>query len=230
LNGVLKRLRWLWLLLPLGSYYVTYLMPLLYVYDRFLLGAQLALAVFAGAAAVDLMTVRRWRIVGAILVVGAYGFSGLNALSVGVLMARDSRQNAGAWVARCIPIGASIAVIGSQLYSPDLLDFQPRWLLDGDVDFKRERFDYVVVNTRYARRLTAPAPFATPLDFLRSPNSAYWRVARFHARMPFWAVLTWESDFSSDRESTLTNISKINPEIVVYTGATSAPSCGVPDR
>jgi hypothetical protein len=201
----------------------------LYVYDRFLIGVQVVLALFAGAAAADLLEGRKWRVLPAAVLVAAYGYSGLNALSVDIMMARDSRQDAEAWIARCIPRRASIAVVGTSLYSPRFSNAEPTWLLDSGTTLRASRFDYVVVNTRYARRQHSRQAGASQMDYLDGAASGYRRVARFHGQLPFWAVLAREPVFSAALESGFSNIDKINPEIVVFADAHAAVSCEAPD-
>jgi 4-amino-4-deoxy-L-arabinose transferase-like glycosyltransferase len=220
---------WLWLLLPVLSYYLTFVAVALYVYDRFLIGVQVVLALFAGAAAADLLEGRKWRVLPAAVLVAAYGYSGLNALSVDIMMARDSRQDAEAWIARCIPRRASIAVVGTSLYSPRFSNAEPTWLLDSGTTLRASRFDYVVVNTRYARRQHSRQAGASQMDYLDGAASGYRRVARFHGQLPFWAVLAREPVFSAALESGFSNIDKINPEIVVFADAHAAVSCEAPD-
>lgn len=207
---------WLWLLLPVASYYLTFLAVTLYVYDRFLLGMQLVLALFAGAAAADLVAQRRWRPVVTSAVLLAYLYAFLNAASVDVMMSRDSRREAEAWIARCVPRKASVAVIGGEMYSPRFVATEPVWIRGSSVDLRSLQCDYVVVNTRYAKRLRSPLPDRSPLDFLDREENGYRRVARFRATLPVWAVLGREYALTSDREFGISNIDKINPDIAVY--------------
>jgi hypothetical protein len=216
---------WLWLLVPVASYYLTFLAVTLYVYDRFLLGVQLVCALFAGAAAVDLASQRRWRPVLAAAVLLAYLYSFLNASSVNVMMSRDSRLTAERWIARCIPGKDSVAVIGTELYSPRFVVGEPEWIPGPSVDLRAGQFDWVVVNTRYAKRLQSPLPDRSPLEFLDNEESGYRRVARFRSALPVWAVLGRESAVTSDKEFGLSNIDKINPDIAVYSRSTLSPTC-----
>ena len=220
-----ERRWWLWLLVPIVSYYVTTLCVVLYVYDRFMLGAQVVLALFAGSAAVDLLTGKRYRAVWVALVAAVYGFSALNAASVNVMMTRDARYAAGAWVARCIPARASLGVIGSTYYSPHFASAPPTWIRYPDQELRTPTFDFIVVNTRYARRLGSPAPGASPLTYLNDPAHGYRRVARFASPLPWWAVMGRESAIRGDREFLLSNIPKINPETVVFARGPVSPAC-----
>jgi len=197
----------------------------LYVYDRFMLGAQVVLVLFAGSAAVDLLTGKRYRVVRGALVAAVYGFSALNAASVNVMMTRDARDAAGAWVARCIPARASLGVIGSTYYSPHFASAPPTWIRYPDQELRTPTFDYIVVNTRYARRLDSPAPGASPLTYLNDPAHGYRRVARFASPLPWWAVMGRESAIRGDREFLLSNIPKINPETVVFARGPVSPAC-----
>ena len=221
-----ERRWWLWLLVPLVSYYLTTLCVVLYVYDRFMLGAQVVLALFAGSAAVDLLSAVRFRAASLALVAAVYGFSALNAASVDVMMTQDARYAAGAWVARCIPARASMGVIGTTYYSPHFASAEPRWIRYPDHDLREAPFEFIVANARYARRLDSPAPGVSSLEYLDDPAHGFRRVATFTAALPFWAVMRWEPAIRGSREYLLSNIPKINPETVVFSRGPMSPSCG----
>jgi hypothetical protein len=102
------------------------------------------------------------------------------------------------------------------MYSPRFVATEPVWIRGSSVDLRSLQYDYVVVNTRYAKRLRSPLPDRSPLDFLDREGNGYRRVARFRAALPVWAVLGREYAVTSDREFGISNIDKINPDIAVY--------------
>jgi hypothetical protein len=78
--------------------------------------------------------------------------------------------------------------------------------------------DLVVVNARFARRFEqARAPQGRALlRMLADGSLGYDEAFRHRARIPAWAVLQYEAPFRGSAESPLTNLDKVNPEMVVY--------------
>ena len=72
--------------------------------------------------------------------------------------------------------------------------------------------EFLVVNTEYAQR-ERDAAFYRPL--LDGTHEVYRPVARFRSP-PGLAVLEWGTVFQNGREDPLTNLDKIDPEIVVF--------------
>ena|GEM_PF-2121038 len=131
----------LWLLVPVCSYLLFTILPIRFVYSRFLLPVFLLLAIAGGPLAARLwqgpadLTAPTWglrRLVGRVALIGMLGYSGLYSLNQGLAMRADTRLAAEAWMAANLPSGAQVVAFGDEAYFPrlDLLDLDPeviRW-------------------------------------------------------------------------------------------------------
>jgi hypothetical protein len=78
--------------------------------------------------------------------------------------------------------------------------------------------DLLVVNARFAERFEqARDPQGRALlRALEDRSLGYEEAFRYRAAIPAWAVLQYEAPFRGRSESPLTNLDKVNPEMVVY--------------
>ncbi|MCA1583709.1 MAG: glycosyltransferase family 39 protein, partial [Acidobacteria bacterium] len=108
-------------LLPLATYYAGFLCVILYVYDRFLIGALPVMAIIGGFAlrsvadAADLPIKVRTAV--PVTLIGA-ALAG--ALAQNLVFHDDPRRRASAWLAQHVPCGSSVGVTWSAEYGPAL--------------------------------------------------------------------------------------------------------------
>ena len=212
-----ERRHWLWLLAVPLSFHLSFTWVTLYVNDRYLFGGIFVLALFAGAAAADLLGAARRRVLAA-AGVAAFIHALLYASSINVMMSLDARRALKAWVADATPAGAVVALVGRS-YMPRIGPPARAVVVDPSPEaVRRASPDLIVVNARFARRFEqARNPDGRALlRALADGSLGYGEVFRHRARIPAWAVLQYEAPFRGDAESPLTNLDKINPEMVVY--------------
>jgi hypothetical protein len=212
-----ERRWWLWLLLVPLSFHVTFTWVTLYVNDRYLMGGMFVLALFAGSAAADLMAARRWATGAITVVAGILVYSALNAASIDAMMVLDSREVTRDWVRTHAGGGARVGMLGSYLpyLGPPLEEVELRASVAGIGDSSP---DYIVLNDRFVQRYQAErsADGRDLLAALDDGSLGYDEVFRYRTVMPAWAVLAASPEFQRREESVLTNLDKVNPEMVVY--------------
>jgi hypothetical protein len=208
--------RWLlWLLVPAASYYLTFIAVGGVAYDRFLLGVMAILAVFAGVACGQLWRAPR-RVLGRGLVLVAVLYSLSYAGSINVMLTRDARYAAEAWMDRNIPVDTPVGMLAPLMYAPRL-GARPRVALEAALTSITEAgLDFVVVNTRYATRFEGSATGREALAALADGSLGYREVFRYRGHLPVWATLQYESAVRARHESAFSNLDKINPGIVIY--------------
>ena len=197
------------LLLPVFSYYLCFIAVIRYHYDRFYLAPAVLLAICAGHGLAWLwQRPARWPRAVAVAVAG---YALARGASVDVMMLRDSRVAAEAWLAAHVSEQATVGALGPAAYLPR--PWRLRFLPMGphhDV-LAIVAPEFLVVNAEHARR-ERDAVFYQPL--LDGTHQDYHPVARFKSP-PGLAVLGWGAAFRNGREDPLTNLDKINPEIVI---------------
>lgn len=215
---------WLWFLLVPASFHVTFTWVTLYVNDRYLFPGVFVMALFAGAAIADLVDSGRGRRLARGVAAVAVGYSLLHAASVNVMMDLDARDDASAWLAREAPAGAPVALIGGYEPSvfPPLRASHPRASVE---DVRSAGAEFVVLNWRFAQRYldTRSPDGRNLLAALEDGSLGYVEVYRHRGRLPAWAVLRYDPEFTRARESTWTNLDKINPEVRIYRRLPDAP-------
>ena len=198
------------LLLPVLSYYLCFIAVIRYQYDRFYLAPAVLLSICAGHGLAWLWQRRGgWPRAVAVAVAG---YALARGASVDLMMMRDSRVAAEAWLATHVSASATVGVFGPAAYLPRpwhlrFLPIGPYW----DV-MEIVAPEFLVVNTEHAQR-ERDAAFYRPL--LEGTHEVYRPVARFKSP-PGLAVLAWSPVFQNGREDPLTNLDKINPEIVIF--------------
>ena len=127
----------LWLITPVLSFVLFTILPIHFVYSRFLLPSYLLLAAAAAPLALRLWQAgwpdkggRAWGrlVVGAVLV-----YSALYSLNVGLAMRVDTRLAAETWLRERLPPDAGVAAFGDETYFPRIDILVEDW----DTEFVR---------------------------------------------------------------------------------------------
>jgi len=205
-----------WLLLPVVSYYVTFINVVLYSYDRFLLPVFLVLALFGGYA-LDLFTRPAarsgWR-QGIVAVLFAYTL--LYGATVDVMMLTDSRYAVEQWLRDHADDETVVAATSIVTYMPRLDEFNVAPIFDrARLDVFKPRF--AVVNVDYARAEPLETPLGQLLSMLRG-GGRYRLVFTARPSNP-WPWLPWgHPDLIGDRRSPemVSFLRNISPTIEVY--------------
>jgi Dolichyl-phosphate-mannose-protein mannosyltransferase len=199
------------LLVPAASYWIFFVMPLGYHYDRFLLPVFAVLAPFAGYGA-DRLWREATRWFGAapatVLALAFVAYQGAVAVSVDAWMVQDARYPARAWLATHVPAGARVMGIGNDAYLPHLYGY------DAVYEARPSRAVVaaaapaaIVTSSAYGRNRFSDDPDA--LDLLRALDSgqAGYRLAAQFDRPPGALI---------DLRGIRSNFDKISPRVRVY--------------
>jgi hypothetical protein len=207
---------WLWLLVVPVSFHLTFTWVALYVNDRYLFGGVFVLALFAGAAMSDLLTATRHRGAARLVVAGALVWSLLHAASIDAMMGRDSREAARRWVYAHAGPGTVVGTLG--WYVPHFEPPVRALAIDDRAELDRVAPRFVVVNERFGGRydVARPGGPGEVIAGLRDGSARYREVYRHRSAVPGWAVLQRQAAFASGPGSDLTNLDKVNPEVVIY--------------
>jgi len=202
------------LVFPVG-YWAAFLAVVLYLYDRFVLPIAIVLALFAGHALAVLLARARARPLAIALAAGVIAFSALRAASVDVLMTRDSRHAASAWLSANAPPPAVVAAVGPLEYLPRLEGLQWRRLGPSLERLRQVAPDVVVVNADFSRRAVPGGSDAELYAALAAGHAGY-RLARAEPRsetLPFLALDAVRGDAPRRVHS---NLDKVGPPIFIY--------------
>jgi hypothetical protein len=194
---------------------VAFIAVVLYLYDRFVLPIAIVLALFAGkalAAGLARRGTRALALAAAGLVVAA---SALRALSVDVLLARDSRYAVEEWLRQHAAPPAVVAVVGPLEYLPRLDGLQWRRLGPSLERLRRVDPDVVVVNADFARRAAAGGSDAELYAALAGGHAGY-RLALAQPRSSTLPFLDLAAFRGEDPARVHSNLDKVGPEIHVY--------------
>jgi len=208
---------WLWLLLVPLSFTLTFTFVTMYVNDRYLFGGVFVTALFAGSFLADALDRWRSRAGGRAVVAGVLGYSLLYAGSVNVMMLVDSRKAVRPWLEAHGVEGQRVGVIGS--YMPEVGPaFRPVNLRAERAAVAASMPEWLVLNGRYASRFEKErSPLGRELMAALADGSlGYVEVSRHRGALPGLALLQYDPQFSNSRESTWTNLDKINPEVILY--------------
>jgi Dolichyl-phosphate-mannose-protein mannosyltransferase/PA14 domain len=203
----------LWILLPSVSYYITYLRFIGYVYDRFLLGVCIPLAILGGRFVATLLVPRHFAPLRQFGLAAAFAYSLLAAVSIDLMMTVDARYSAEAWLRSHVRHDVRVGWFGHGWYMPrlDYLDAMHLELLpEGEL---ADRPEYLVVNTEVLGRSEPTG--ALLLARLQDHRLGYSEVWRGRAPLPWWAVLRYDPVFTNGRDDGTTNLDNVNPEIVI---------------
>lgn len=202
-------------LVPVASYWLTFIAVVLYLYDRFVLPMALVGALFAGKALAEALARSRSRILpiaGALAVVTV---SALRAASVDALLARDSRYAVEGWLRENAAPPAVVAAVGPLEYLPRLDGLQWRRLGPSLERLDHVRPDYVVVNADFAAR-AAPGGSDAALYAALAAGSAGYRLALAQPATPALPFLDAAAFRSDDPRRVHSNLDKVGPPLLVY--------------
>lgn len=213
-----ERRRWLWLLVVPLSFHLCFTWVTLYVNDRYLFGGVFVLSLFAGAACADALGAVRWRRASAFAAAAALTYALLYASSINVMMSLDARRAVKAWVSGSTDAQSVVGLVGRS-YMPRIDPPARVITVEPEIEAVRQAPpDLLILNARFARRFEqARAPEGRSLlRALEDGSLGYDEAFRYRARIPAWALLQYEAPFRGSGESSLTNLDKVNPEMVVY--------------
>jgi hypothetical protein len=204
------------LLLPAASYYLTFIAVVLYSYDRFLLPIAL-LATFCGGG----LLAEGWAWAGwrgrlarlATVFVFVHGLG--RALSLDVLMVHDARYAAEAWLRAHVAPDADVAGVGSLPQLPRLDGLRWRIVPPAVAALSAAPADFLVVNADLARRSRAGSGRASFYARLEGGSLGYREVRRWRTRRP-WLLFDTERLQGGAFGPVLSNLERVNPEIVLY--------------
>lgn len=212
-----ERRWWLWLLLVPVSFHLTFTFVTLYAHDRFLFGGVFVAALFAGSMLADLLDQVRMRLAGRVVVAGILGYSLLSAASVNAMMDVEARNTTRKWVEDRANEGDRVGLIG--WYMPTLgPSVRPVGLEATRMAVTASMPEWLMLNGRFASRYAYDrSPLGRELMAgLADGSLGYEEVFRYRAPVPAWAILQYDEQFRRSRESSWTNLDKINPEMMVY--------------
>lgn len=196
-------------LVPLVTYYVAFLGVILYVYDRFLIGALPIVALIGGIGvravldADDLPRGLRRAVPGVLVGVAIAG-----AVAQNVAFRDDPRGPAAAWLAQHVACGSTIGVTYSARYVPALDCYDVRSFIASETETIVRWPDYLVLSEQFAERLRSTPSGTKFLERLQSGALGFARVFRAEARPPTWAPLYWEDRFLNGVEDPQTTLDK----------------------
>jgi hypothetical protein len=204
------------LLVPVVSYYLFFIDVILYNYDRFMLPVCFVLAVFAGYAFDAVLSWQRARPITAGAVALAFVYTGLYAGTVDVLMLRDSRYEAGRWMAEHVRQD----LLGTTEL-PELIPAVDGYRTVGVAtieELRRERPRFFVLNADYARAAEAGTPWAALVDGIEDGALGYRRVSRFRSPAPWPWLPGAHPDLVGPRHDTavFSVLRDINPTIDIF--------------
>lgn len=187
------------------SYYVTFLVLILFCYDRYVLPVTVVMALFGGLALGALTRPEgRWRTARRALAAAIALYSMLYAASVDFRLLAESRYDVEEWVAQHAHEPGSVIAIGRHHHIPRFR--WVRWeraLLDDGEILRRERPEFVVINLTDLRH-------AAEQDLARRLESGAmgYRLALRHQGTALLDLGPQANANSSQRF--------INPEMAVY--------------
>jgi hypothetical protein len=207
----------IWLLIPAVSYYVSFINVILYNYDRFMMPVCFLLAIFGGLAFDRLLRQRLPARAGAAIAVVAFAYTLLYASTVDVLMIRDSRYEAEAWMAAHVTPTDIVGVSGLHEYLPRIDGYHLEDI--GTVpELAQEHPKYVVLNADYARAVPVDTEWGKMIAGLEGDALGYHRVARFREASPWPWLPAGHPDLVGPRDETIvfSTLRNINPTIEIF--------------
>ena len=215
-----------WLLLPVASYYLSFISVIMYHFDRFFLGVAIILAIYGGGALATLASNGRaatWRRVAcaALLLYGiAYGSAPVR------LMLNDSRYYVEDWARLNLDRSQGIALAGFGEYLPRFPLHKTRALRESWEVAQNEQPDVIAMNVQFACRERPGERGAEARDFYARlndrDNGLYEQILTYRAT-PGRGFLGPDWVYQSDCENEFTNLAKINPEIRIFRRVSTPP-------
>lgn len=208
----------LWLLVPVVSYYFSFINVILYNYDRFVLPLCCLAALFAGLGLEFMATLRAIPIgFRRTAVAAAFAYTLLYTATIDWLMIGDGRYVAEAWLASRVRDGDLVASTFSAEYLPRLDRFRHDEIrsIEGLVE-KQPAF--YVLNADYGRTVAADSPTAGLITGLRDGTLGYDRAFAFRRDSPWPWLPGGHHDLVGPRRETrvATVMRNINPTIEIY--------------
>jgi Dolichyl-phosphate-mannose-protein mannosyltransferase len=208
--------RWLFLLVPPLSYVATFIHVVLYGYDRFVLPLCLVLALFGGGLlARGLRSAPPLRTAAVVLAAAVLSYSLVYAASVDRLLTHDSRYAVERWLARNVPPGALVGVVGPLEYLPRLEGLRWRRLGPSVARLVQVRPDYVLLNADYAARADPGTGERELYDALFAGRLGY-RLALRERTPPGWSLIDPAALGRDEPGRIFSNLDKVDPEICVF--------------
>ncbi|HEX6463549.1 MAG TPA: glycosyltransferase family 39 protein [Vicinamibacterales bacterium] len=207
----------LWLLVPVVSYYFSFIDVIVYNYDRFMLPVCLILALFGGVTFDELTAprdMRTWRVA---LASAVFAYTLFYAGAVDYLMIHDSRYHAERWLRAHVGPGQIVGTSGTREYIPNL-DGLSHTDVPNLETLDRVRPAFVLFNADYGRAVPRETGWGQLIAALQQGTAGYKLVARFRDPLP-WAWLPgMHRDLVGPRSEHMvfTTVRNINPTIEVY--------------
>jgi 4-amino-4-deoxy-L-arabinose transferase-like glycosyltransferase len=208
--------RWLLLLVPAASFYLSFLCVVLYVYDRFALPIAIVLAFFAGRTLSRHWGDGRWPRTAAragAVVILAYGLT--QVVGVDLSMTYDARYAAEDWLKAHVRVG-SVGAIGPPEYLPRLDGLNGRAIGPAIARLEKVAPDFVTVNADYAARAEEGSGEHALYQGLANGTLGYREVWRHRYRGPWPLLDTAPLVERTGHEPLRSNLGKVNPEILIY--------------
>jgi 4-amino-4-deoxy-L-arabinose transferase-like glycosyltransferase len=210
-----------WLLVPIVSYYLTFINVIVYNYDRFMLPVCLVLALFGGLALDALTAPREWRVWRMAAAAAVFAYTLLYAGAVDYLMIRDSRYEVDRWLKARIGPGQIVGSTGQREYIPNLDGLNRAEIPDLDT-LERVHPAYMLFNADYGRAVPRDSDWGKMIQRLEHGTAGYTLVARFREPLP-WAWLPGlHRDLTGPRHERVvfTTVRNINPTIEIFAADT----------
>jgi hypothetical protein len=203
-----------WILLPVLSYYLTFIAVIGYHYDRFWMPMALVAALVAGVGLEWLFRSGPVQLIRRAAAVAAMVWLFWRGVSIDGLMLIDSRYDAERWLGEHQRSGTTVYV-GALSYLPRVtgLDIHPMAPTIEETLTIRPQF--IIVNPEFMRRF-APERHETAWWRWLSGETSPYRIAYHKKQRPSWLALSYEPRLYSGVQDPYTNLGKINPEIVVF--------------
>jgi hypothetical protein len=202
------------LLLPLLSYYVTFLAIVGYHYDRFFIGPIIILAVPLGWWLDRQLTPGQPAVAIKVAVVSCmFAYALLRVAALDALMLFDSRYTIEQWLLQHTAPDSRLAAAGHYLPRGGTLFWTP--VAQDSNALASLHPDFLIVNPAYTRRWD---PSSAPGEFyqaLSSGKTPYRLVFRYRSYL-WWSPLQFERRFSDSFDDPFSNLSKINPVMEIY--------------
>jgi 4-amino-4-deoxy-L-arabinose transferase-like glycosyltransferase len=207
----------IWLLVPVVSYYFSFINVILYNYDRFMLPVCLTLALFGGVTFEELATpgrIRTWRLAAASL---AFAYTLLYAGAVDYLMIRDSRYDVERWLRANLGPLQIVGTAGLREYIPRVDGFNHADVPNLEI-LGRVRPAVWLFNADYGRAVPPETGWGQLIFALRHGTTDYKLVGRFREPLPWARLPGMHRDLTGPRHERIvfTTIRDINPTIEVY--------------
>jgi hypothetical protein len=195
------------LLIPAVSYYI-FVSLTLSNYVRYFIPICVILSLFGGwLLSGFLKPGSKFHAIRVVVVSLAFVYSIVYAVSVDILMARDSRYHVEQWLEKNIESNAVIGITDSAVYLPRLDGYKTVHIDASMQDVERKKPDYIILNAENYRNAQVKRTIYNFHIELNRRMIPYERVLdyRFNSK---WILLNLNGMF--------TNLDKINPRIQVF--------------